>query len=123
MFLTQAEPTESGGVFSLTAQYNQFSLSGAKRALSLSMTRIAAMRTDRKYADRRMQDDSSFGSREPASTGSGRSLDRFALKLRKQKTASDTDMNTWGMNSGYDVIQSSEPPQPKVPRWRSWLSG
>lgn len=121
LFLTQAEPTKSGGVFSLTAQYHQFSLSGAKRALSLTMTRITGIRVERKYTSVRGvgHDDSSFGSREPASAGSGRSLDRFALKLRKHKVTSDNV--AWTTPSGYNVIQTDDQPQVKSPRWRSWL--
>lgn len=115
LFLTLAEPTECGGVFAFTAQYEQSS--NAKRALSLSMTRITSMRSDRKTPDRRFED-RTFTAKEPQSVSSGRSLDRFSMRLRKKVTSESAWSNT---SSAYQA-QSGPRSEQRVPRWRSWLS-
>lgn len=121
LFLTQAQPTKSGGVFSLTAQYYQFSLSSAKRALSLTMTRLTGLRAERKCASVRSvgTDGSSFGSREPTSTDSSSSIDRLAMRLRKTKVSSDNA--AWRTTSDAYVPTDAPPSQIKSARWRSWL--
>ncbi len=96
LFLTQAEPTKSGGVFSLTAEYlKRDSMSSAKRALSMTMNRFTSLRSERKFLSRGTED-WSFGSRE-ASVGSARSIDRFTVKLRR-KVASE-NLSHWAASS------------------------
>lgn len=127
LFLTQAEPTKSGGVFSLTAEYHKnVSMSSAKRALSLTMTRIGLRNgnggSERKFLSRGT-DDWSFGSRD-ASVGSGRSIDRFGLKLRR-KVASE-NLTEWATTSTSDRYeQESVRRRPtlrqKSRRWPAWF--
>lgn len=132
MFLTQAEPTKSGGVFSLTAQYHHFSLAGAKRALSLTMTRLATMRVERKGNSRPhlgpvMSPGGDEWSFDTTSVGSARSVDRFGIKLRRSKVASENNVAQWSTASPPPTDIDLHPlhhnaPRRRTPRWRSWFN-